>query len=763
MSKNDVQRMNKENSRTRLKVEWAIILLAASLLVGWVSADRALLRVDNLIYDRLLQANRPASSDAIIVVAIDDESLRRVGRWPWPRQTHATLVDSIAAAKPRTIGYDILFTEAAADVAGDASLGEAVRRAGNVYVPLSFVAPGRNGARFDVQEPIAPVRRAATGIGHVNLSFDPDGTVRRFSPSFGDSQHRWWHLAELTQGGPRRPPPAGSGAPVLIPFAGPAGHWPTIPAAAVLAGEVPPEFLRDKIVFVGATANALGAGHPVPSGGRMPGVEIQAHIANGLMTGQAIREAGPAAIFFFGLIPLWMAFLAFRILPRRAAAFAAAALIFAALLVSAGALVFFELWLPPAAALAGLVCSYPLWAWRQLASADKFMRAELDRFRADPRWLPEPERQFPPGGQLESTIAKLKLAISNARELRHFALDRLDQLPDAILVTDRAGHIVLSNAAAASLFGSLGAPIAEGEDCLALFAHFHLDPSRDPLPVTREEGLLKVDCGDLDAATTQGHYYSVRFALQSAADGTQVGWLIRFLDVSESRASQRQRDDIVQLLTHDMRSPQASIMALLDTAAPDEIDPGFAARIRHYAQRTLGLADGFVQLARAESLEYVIEEIDLNDILIDALDELWPQMTAKNIRTETLGGDERIIVEGERSLLTRALVNIIDNAIKYSPAGTCVRCALRRESDSGVGWLARCTISDEGPGLPPDCCESIFERFARGPLGIGQKVEGVGLGLSFVHTVMVRHKGEVRCASEPGRGASFTLTLPALA
>lgn len=753
--------MNREKSRTRLKFEWAIILLASSLLVAWMTVDRTLLRFDNLIYDRLLEADPPASSGDIILVSIDNESLRRVGRWPWSRETHARLVAAIANAKPRAIGYDILFTEPA-ETAGDASLGAAMHQAGNVLVPLSFAAPGGNGAQFDIVGPIGPVSGAAAGVGHVNLSFDPDGAVRRYSPSFGDSRQRWWHLAELMHAGRRREPSAGSGTTALIPFAGRAGHWPSVPAAAVLAGEVPAEFLRGKFILVGATANALGAGHPVPVSERMPGVEIQAHILNGLLTGKALREAGLVTMLCFGLIPLWVAFLAFRFLPRRLAAFAAASMFLAVFLAAAGALAFFGIWIPPAVALAGLVGSYPLWAWRQLASADKFMRAELDRFRSDPRWLPEPDTQRPPGGQFESTIGKLRLAISNARELRHFALDRLDQLPDAILVTDRQGRIVLSNAAATLLFGSLGKSLTEGDDCLALFACFHLDPSRDPMPVTREKGLLKVEWGDLDAATVEGHYYSVRFARQSSARGAQVGWLIRFLDVSESRAAQRQRDDIVQLLTHDMRSPQASIMALLDTAASDQIDPDFAARIRHYAQRTLGLADGFVQLARAESLKYVMEEIDLNDILMDAIDELWPQITAKDIRVETLGGEERLLVECERSLLTRALVNIIDNAIKFSPPGTSIRCMLQLEHATGEGRLARCTISDEGPGLPADRCETIFERFERGPLGIGQKIEGVGLGLSFVHTVMVRHKGEVRCVSEPGQGACFALTLPAV-
>ena len=147
---------------------------------------------------------------------------------------------------------------------------------------------------------------------------------------------------------------------------------------------------------------------------------------------------------------------------------------------------------------------------------------------------------------------------------------------------------------------------------------------------------------------------------------------------------------------------------------------------------------------------------------MDALDELWPQMTAKRIRTETSGGDGRIIVLGERSLLTRALVNVIGNAVKYSPAGSCIRCALHQERTADGGLVARCVISDEGPGLPADRYETIFERFDRGPLGVSHKVEGVGLGLSFVHTVMVRHKGDVRCTSEAGSGATFTLTLPAI-
>src|SRR3546814_3238295 len=122
-----------------------------------------------------------------------------------------------------------------------------------------------------------------------------------------------------------------------------------------------------------------------------------------------------------------------------------------------------------------------------------------------------------------------------------------------------------------------------------------------------------------------------------------------------------------------MRSPQASILAVLDTAPPEKIAPEEANHIRHYAQRTLTLADGFVQLARAEMLDYVVEEVDLGDMLMDAVDDLWPQLAAKRISIETIGEDDRLIVRGERSLLTRALTNVIGNAIKFSDEDTQIR------------------------------------------------------------------------------------------
>ena len=747
----------------RLKAEWWALAVLLSGLAAALTIDRTMERFDNLIYDHWLRVAAIPASDRILIVAIDDESLRRLGRWPWQREMHARLIDQMSKAQPRAIAYDVLFIEPGPQE-GDRQLAESMAKAGPLFVPLSFEAPGKNGAAFDVIEPLPAVRAAADGVGHVNVSFDPDGLVRRADMSFRTDQHTWPHIMKLVA--QAASPPASrantaDAASRLIPFAGSAGHWPMVSAASVVEGEVPAELLRDRLILVGATASALGDRYAVPMGAFMPGIEIQAHLLNGLLTGQMIGTAGMGATLAFALAPLWFLLIAFRELPRSATLVCTGVMGLLVLLVSAAALILFRTWLPPGAALTGLCAAYPLWVWRQLASADGFMNAELRRFEAEPDLILQGAALQSGAGGPNSTAALLQQAIAQAREMRHFLSARIDQLPDATLIADNDGIVLRSNAAARALFDRMGMSIQAQQNLKGISGQFRVDLTRGTLalPVDAEIDVRQEQFSH-EVAAGDGRTFNVVFARQRSSAAEPIGWVIRISDISEAKAAQRQREDILQLLTHDMRSPQASIVAVLETAGPDQIDAAVSARIRYYAQRTLGLADGFVQLARAEALQYVLEEVDLFDMLTDAVDDLWPQSAAKDISLETHGEAGDLIVLGERSLLTRALINVIGNALKYSDPGTRVVCRLSRMQGKDGTPMAACSITDEGPGLAPGHRTTIFERFNRGPLGVGGRVDGVGLGLSFSHTVMVRHKGEIRCESEPGQGATFTLLLP---
>lgn len=736
------------NLGLRLKVQWWIIALFTSLLAIIMTIDGTTSRIENLIYDHLLRYEERAPATNIVLVAIDDDSLAHLGRWPWSRDVHATLISQIGKAKARAIGYDVLFTEPS-QAPQDARLGRAIAEGSPFFTPLSLNIPGADGSAADVLYPILPIRRAATNSGFTNIDVDPDGVVRsaplsigsgRLPPNLMEVMHRWADPDATPQSKPMR-----------IPFSGRGGSWPSVSAAAVIAGEVPAEFLRGKFVLVGVTAQGLGSRYPVPVGGVMPGLEIEAHLLQAVLGHRMIRLAELPACLLFSIVPLWLLMLALGPIHRFSPFLCFVFLVLAILVGNGIALIVFRTWLPPGAALAALCVAYPLWGWWQLAATHQFIHRELKRHEAEPGLFLNSQLKSGPTS-LSSTLTMFKTAIDHSRDMRHFVTDRLDQLPDTTLVTDMHGSILLANATAKKLFG-----IETTANIATFLQRFQLAGTHSP--VTFSAG-TETATSSLEAITKDGRYFAIRFVPQRSVNGSDIGWIIQAMDISEAKAAQRQRDDFMQLVTHDMRSPQASIIAVLDTSSSEDITPDVEQRIRQYAENTIGLTDRFTQLARAETINYVIEEIALGDILTDAIDDLWPQITAKGMSVDTYGDKEHLFVKGDRSLLTRAMINVLGNAVKYCDPGSHIRCTLGRQTAPTGTIHATCAISDDGPGLPSDQQLKIFERFHRSRPGTGTEVSGVGLGLSFVHTVVVRHGGEIKCESELGCGATFTFLLP---
>jgi signal transduction histidine kinase len=377
------------------------------------------------------------------------------------------------------------------------------------------------------------------------------------------------------------------------------------------------------------------------------------------------------------------------------------------------------------------------------------MLQELKAFSQEPDLLSALAQRSggPPTDVIDRQVALMHAAIDRARDLRRQVLDALQGLPDATLVTALDGQVLIANREAEALFGGAG-----------------LDPASRPVaellaalaPEARPEDFIGWDAAsDLELTIPDGRSFAIRRTTLSEAGGAPVGWIVRFTDVTALKAAGRQRESILELLTHDMRSPQVSILTLLGSSEAQAIAGPLADRIAGYARRTLSLADNFVNLARAEADTYSLEVVDLGDVLLDAVDDLWPQSSARRVTVTTSGADGEVLVEADRSHLTRALINLVDNAIKYSPTGGRVDCAIQVNGDQAV-----CTIADQGEGMSPAQVANLFKRFQRARPKGGERIDGVGLGLSFVHAVVQRHGGRIDCASTPGQGSSFTVTLP---
>ena len=733
--------------RSRLLLEWLLVagfaILTLCLLVSYDLTERP----DNLAYDALMRT-RPALKSDVVIVAIDEASLGSIGIWPWPRDVHARLIERLAAARPAAIGYDVLFVEPSAQ---DAVLAGAIRKAGNVVLPLTFSVPGDNGAPFNVQTPVPPIAQAVRAVGHADLIPDRDGIVRRASLLGGTARVHWPDLAEqvnrIVKGHASPafarstdvPLPAdrfGFSAPILIPFSGSAGFHRSISFGAVVRGEVPPEMLAGKVILVGSTASGSGDQYPVPSGA-MPGVEILANLIDALIDNRAIHQVGPEATLWASLVPLALLLGALLVLPPRVNVVLGLALMALVVAASAALLIGADVWLPPTAALVGLLIVYPLWAWRRLEAANAYMVEELIQLRGETDMLPMGRTPGPRVGWFREAIARqtalLHMAIGRVRDLRRFFEDSLQALPDATLVTGQAGDVLVANRAADALFGvSAGRP---------LDALLHGLASDIPDSAVAD--------GAHEIETADGRIFVLAIVPLTDSRGDRAGSIARLTDITAIRLATRQREDALQLLTHDMRSPQASILALLDRKDEEE---SLRSRIAGYARRTLKLADDFVHYARAESGQHAEELLDFAAILTEAADDQWALAQAKKIRIETPDLEEEYLVLGDRSLLSRMVCNLIGNAIKYSDGGTIVRCTLEREEK-----MLRCRIADQGHGIAPEDLDAIFRPFRRSR---GVEGAGAGLGLAFVRTVVQRHGGTIGVESKLGEGTIFTLRLP---
>ncbi|WP_172448546.1 CHASE2 domain-containing protein [Caulobacter mirabilis] len=758
-------------------IEWLTVAVIATLAVALLAAGQLTQRADNVIFDTLAKLSVRAPSEEIVIVTIDNRSIAALGRWPWPRSHHDAGLRRLAEARPKAVGYDVLFVDPDRDPAQDIRLADAMKTT-PVYLPMTFDVPGQDGAAFDPLPPVEPLRAAAAGIGQVNVEFDPDGVVRRAFLSESDGRRVWPHLTELLYRAERgRPSPAyeradaGASAPVvgaltrerpvLISFAGPPGHFRSISFVDLFRGEVPSEFLRGKLVLVGATADGLGDRHATPlSGGTrvMPGVELQANLLDALLTDSTITPAEAWGRIVFAVVPLWLLLAGFLWLRPRANMALGLGLMIGVVGLSMMLFLLAEVWIGPVTALAGLLLVYPLWSWRRLEASSAYMVEELRQFAEEPDVLSALSRggAAPPSDVIGRQLDLLSRAIARARDLRRFVTDALQGLPDATLVTGLDERVIIANREAEQLFEGLSGRPAVGAqvaDLTATMSVVEPDAEADGDEANQASG-----AADIEMETPRGETFNVRRTALTDVDGRPAGWIVRFTDITALKAAGRQREHILQLLTHDMRSPQVSILAVLENAGKAEVKPPVAARIAGYARRTLALADSFVHLARAETRQYVLEEVDLGDLLIEAVDDLWPQSQARKITVSTDVGDSEHLVMADRSLLTRVLINLIGNAVKYGREAGRVDCRVfARDGDGGREIV--CEVADDGPGMSEEQLAHLFERFWRSAETRG--IDGVGLGLAFVQAVVKRHGGAVSCRSRLGEGATFSVSLPA--
>lgn len=718
--------------RRRFRIEWFWVsavssaLVLAALLGGWTRP------ADDLLYDAAMRAAPAEADPGILIIAIDEPSLAALGRWPWPRRLHAALLDRLAEARPRSVTLDLLLTEPEAD---DTALAAAMRSL-PARLPAQFLVPGRDGRAFERIDPVPAIARQAAAIGHANTRIDRDGTVRSAALCFaaGAGTPPLPHLVAL------KPLTPDCTTPRRLRFTRPES-FATISYVSVLRGEVPPALIAGRRVLIGMTAQGLGDRYPVPvsDGGNMPGVEINANIANAQLEDGWVDTLPLAAQIGLALAPAWLLMIGFWRIRPRAASLLAIGLMLGTLALSTVALAA-NWWIAPGPALLGIALVYPLWGWRRLQATSDYMRGELASLEREAA-LPLTHAIATDSDHVTRQAEQLARAIAQLRDLKRLVGDALAGLPDPALVSDLAGRIVLTNGAAIAAFGDR----LDGVEVDGLLGDIALPAARAPIAAY----LADPASGHIEFEARDGRAFVLRRATIVGADGVQRGRIDYLTDITVIAQARRERERMLQLLSHDMRAPQAAILALV---GPNQQDVD-RVRIARHARQTLTLADSFVDLARMQERGFEPEPVIVADLASEAADSLWPIAQQRGVQIDVIDDSDCAFVSAERESLFRAIVNLIDNAVKYSPdAGTV---AVRIDA---AGEQVHLSIRDQGKGINPAIMPHLFERFASE--SAGHAVKGVGLGLNYVAAVVQRHAGTIAAHNAADGGAEFVVTLP---
>jgi signal transduction histidine kinase len=487
--------------------------------------------------------------------------------------------------------------------------------------------------------------------------------------------------------------------------------------------------------------------YPTPVSGEgilMAGVEVSANLLAAVRSGTTLVPVSHVMRVSLAPVPVLLLMLAYAMLSARRALLATLAgmALFGAVVLAA--LHWQRLWFPPAATALFVLAAYPLWSWRRLELAQRHLDGELARLLAEPGLLAPAHVSSFVADPLEQRMTAVRSATAQLRDMRRLLAQTLDGLPDAALVADAEGRVVLANRRAEQYLASTPAESLAGLALTSLLAR--LSPPEAP------EG-----SPHWEAIGPSGRHLLICRAPLTTGGGDTAGAIVSLVDVSALKVAQRKRDELLSYVSHDLRSPLASMLALLEAEACESGSSAVLARIEGFARRTLALAGDLVELARAESREpRQFTEVDLAQVAHDAADEIWPQAQAKRIRVNRQL-DAEAFVRGDSHLLRRALTNLMSNAVKYSPEATHIHIAIERAS---AHW--RVVIADQGYGIAAQDLPHVFEGHRRFRRPGQPPTEGSGLGLVFVHTVVEKHAGRVRVVDTSERGSCFEVSIPAV-
>lgn len=327
----------------------------------------------------------------------------------------------------------------------------------------------------------------------------------------------------------------------------------------------------------------------------------------------------------------------------------------------------------------------------------------------------------------------------------------LSHMADGVLMMDADGRVVVSNPSANDMLSAMS---ASGEQNT-------LQSLREGFSRTLADGTERREEVPLAGGKVARAIYS---PVRSEA-GEILGIVVILHDITELRRLAELKSEFVSNVSHELKTPIASIKGLaeilLDGALEEPDGRRFLASIQREVDRMARLVKDLLSLSKIESGVVRMESrpFDLA-ALVDEVTEGYSERTqAQEVRIETDAGTPdlpEIWALGDRDRIEQVLVNLLDNALRYSPTGSRIRIRVRTSDD----LTCRVDVQDEGPGIPPGELEKIFNRFYRVDKARSREQGGTGLGLAIARQIVERLHGRIWAVSDGHDGSRFSFTLP---
>jgi len=714
--------------------------------------------------DTLFQIRGPLQPDqSIVIIGVDEESLAKLGAWPFPRRHHAMLLQQLKQAK--AVGFDILFSEPTAD--------DEIFSAAMAAAPPVILATAHN-YQHQILGPANSLHGFA-GVGHIEILFGRNGVVRESNifqqtagakiPSFAEALFSKTGITKKEN----------STGKVLINHYGPEGTFLYLSYVDVFQSVIPQEFFKNRLVLIGAKALGIGDSHVTPFSSQFPtpGVEIQATILNNLLEDSLLK----ALLWPQWLFMVAIALVGFFLWPRLEERWnwTINISLTTTLLLSSFVLFRASFFFNPVEPLLFLFIYFAAYLlmerfltakkiFTEMRRLDQQLETQLQRVYTN---IPS---QFFNLASTPPTTSGLKRHLNHLQSgvkvltLQHHFIENIlrEELLPLILWDKNSGIVIIANIP----FNNFWNRYSEEDTALPNLEQFMELVAKNQQSETVTainhatffEDNPEIPAMDIGLAK-QGlkEYFRVNMQLFEITNIAFSGVLTILTDVTEIKELERLKDKIVSVVSHELKLPLTVIRGygemLADSLQGDEKQ--YIDEICAQTGRLNRLIEDFLDVARIEHNRQEIKRLplDLKQLMEEAVKAVSVPAEKKSIAVLSKLPFRTTPVIGDYSLLIQAVINLLDNAIKFSPEHSRVTITLLEEMNRLMIMVA-----DQGPGIPRESREEIFETFNRGRDEVAE--EGFGLGLSFVKQVIQKHHGKIWYEHREEKGACFCLTLP---